>query len=103
MTTTNATSFKTVRNDFKTLVKDAQQMLREATASTGERAEELRIKGLDMLDTAMHKAQELQTAAVQTGKEIAETTDTFVQENPWKAVAIAAGAGILIGMLIARR
>lgn len=103
MTTTNATSFKTVRSDFKTLVRDAQQMLREATASTGERAEELRVKGLDMLDTAMNKAQELQTAAVQTGKEIAETTDTFVQENPWKAVAIAAGAGILIGMLIARR
>jgi len=26
-----------------------------------------------------------------------------VQENPWKAVAISAGIGLLVGMLIARK
>src|SRR4051794_25574789 len=98
-----ASSFKTVRNDFRTLVRDAQQLFREATTNTGDRAEELRGKGLDILDTALSRAQELQTAALETGKEIAETTDDFVHENPWKAVAISAGVGLLVGMLIARR
>jgi ElaB/YqjD/DUF883 family membrane-anchored ribosome-binding protein len=88
---------------MKTLVRDAQELFREATAVTGEKADELRSKGLDMLETALSRAQEMQTAAIETGKEIAESTDDFVRENPWKAVAISAGVGLLVGMLIARK
>lgn len=97
------TSFKTVRHDFKTLVRDAQDLFREATTNTGDRADELRTRGLDMLDVALGKAQELQAQAVETGKEIADTADDFVQQNPWKAVAISAGVGLLVGMLLARK
>lgn len=98
-----ASSYKTVRNDMKALVRDAQQLFREASAATGERADELRSKGQELLDSAAHRAQELQTAAVETGKELASSTDDFVKENPWKAVAISAGIGVLVGMLIARK
>ena len=94
-------SYKTVRNDMKTLVRDAQELFREATAATGERAEELRGKGLEALEHALSRAQEIQAAAVETGKELAENADDFVRENPWKAVAISAGIGMLVGMLIA--
>lgn len=98
-----SSSFKTVRNDMKTLVRDAQELFREATASTGDQAEELRNKGLDMLDAALARAQEMQAVALETGKEIVENADDFVKQNPWKAVAVSAGVGMLIGMLIARR
>ena len=96
-------NIKTVRNDMKTLVQDAQELFREATSATGDRAEELRSKGLHLLDAAMEKAQELQGVAVEKGKEAARATDEFVHENPWKSVAISAGIGLLIGMLISRR
>ena len=36
-------------------------------------------------------------------KEAGQATDAYVRENPWQAVGIAAGAGLLIGMLISRR
>ena len=98
-----ASNVKTVRNDMKTLMKDAQDLFREATSATGEKADELRAKGLGMLETAMTKAQEVQTAALETGKEMAESADDFVKENPWKAVAISAGVGLLVGMLISRK
>mgnify|MGYP001063223913 CR=1 FL=1 len=98
-----ASNVKTVRNDMKTLVKDAQDLFREATAVTGDKADELRVKGLHLLETALSKAQEVQTVAVETSKEVAETADDFVKENPWKAVAISAGVGLLVGMLIGRR
>ncbi len=97
------TNVKTARTDMRTLVKDAQDLFRQATSATGDKAELLRTQGLNLLDSAVTKAQEVQTAALQTGKEVAETTDTYVQENPWKAVAISAGVGVLIGMLIARK
>jgi ElaB/YqjD/DUF883 family membrane-anchored ribosome-binding protein len=96
-------NIKTVRHDMSTLVQDAQELFREATSATGERAEELRNKGLVLLDAAMEKAQELQAVAVEKGKEVAQTTDEFVHENPWKAVAISAGVGLLVGLLVSRR
>ena len=98
-----ATSVKTVRNDMGTLLRDAQELFREATAASGEKADELHQKGIKLLETASVKAQEFQAAAVETGKEVAESVDGFVQENPWKSVAIAAGVGLLVGVLIARK
>jgi ElaB/YqjD/DUF883 family membrane-anchored ribosome-binding protein len=96
-------NIKTVRHDMSTLVQDAQELFREATSATGEKADDLRNKGLMLLDTALERAQELQAVAVEKGKEVAQTTDEFVHENPWKAVAISAGVGLLVGLLISRR
>jgi ElaB/YqjD/DUF883 family membrane-anchored ribosome-binding protein len=96
-------NIKTVRNDMKTLVKDAQELFREASTVTGEKADELRASGLVLLDRAMEKAQEVQAVAVEKGKVAAQNTDEFVHEHPWKAVGIAAGIGLVIGMLISRR
>ena len=98
-----SSKIETVHTDMRTLVKDAQDLFREATSATGEKAEALRAKGMSMLDAATAKAQDMQAAAIETGKEIAESADDYVRENPWQAVAIAAGAGLLIGVLIARR
>ena len=97
------TNVKTARTDMKTLLKDAQDLFRQATSATGDKAELLRTQGANLIDSAMVKAQEVQTAAMQTGKEMAESADTYVQENPWKSVAVSAGVGVLIGMLIARK
>ena len=96
-------NLKTARSDMKSLLQDAQDLFRQATSATGEKAEMLRNQGLSLLDSAVTKAQEVQTAALETGKEMAESADTYVQENPWKAVAISSGVGVLIGMLIARK
>jgi ElaB/YqjD/DUF883 family membrane-anchored ribosome-binding protein len=96
-------NIKTSRNDMKTLIRDAQELFREATTATGGRAEELRAKGLTLLDSATEKAQELQSVALERGKAAAQTTDDFVHQNPWKAVAVSAGVGLLLGMLLSRR
>lgn len=95
--------FKTVRNDMKTLVQDAQQLFREASNSTGEKADELRAKGLVLLDVALEKAQDMQAVAVEKGKAAAHSTDEFVHAKPWQAVGIAAGIGLLVGLLAARK
>ncbi len=96
-------NIKTVRNDMKTLLRDAQELFREASQVTGEKAEELRAKGLVLLDSAMEKAQEIQAVAVEKGKAAAQNTDEFVHKHPWKAVGIAAGVGLIAGLLISRK
>lgn len=96
-------TIKTGKTDLKTLLRDAQDMFRDATSATGTKADELRSRGLTLLDAAIEKAQDAQTVAVSTGKEFADTADEYVRANPWKSVAIAAGAALAIGVLLNSR
>lgn len=97
------TSLSTTKNDMRTLIKDAQVLFQEASSATGQKADELRTKGLAMLDTAVSKAQHAQTMAIEAGKELASSADHLVKENPWKAIAISGGVGLLLGLVIARK
>jgi ElaB/YqjD/DUF883 family membrane-anchored ribosome-binding protein len=96
-------NISTVNNDVKTLVKDAQALFTAATALTGEKAEELRGRGMRALDTALAKAHEAQQSAVAAGKQVAQSTDAYVKENPWRSIAMAAGVGLLVGVILGRR
>lgn len=96
-------SIKTVRNDMKSLVEDARELFREASQNTGDKADELRARGMHLLDGAMERAQEVQALALEKGKVAAQNTDEFVHQKPWQAVGIAAGIGLMVGMLLSRR
>jgi len=96
-------SVKTVRNDLRTLLRDAQELFQEAAEATGERADGLRARGLDLLDTAAYRTRELNAAAIATGRELAASTDEYVHRNPWRATALAAGIGFLAGVAIGRK
>jgi len=89
--------------DVKALVKDAQSLLTAAAALTGNKADELRERGMQMLDVALGKAGQYQDQALVKGKELAHTADVYVKDNPWRTVAVAAGVGLLAGVLLSRK
>lgn len=60
-------NIKLVNNDIKVLIKDAQALFQSATALTGEKAEEARMRAMRVLDTALLRAQELQATALVAG------------------------------------
>jgi ElaB/YqjD/DUF883 family membrane-anchored ribosome-binding protein len=91
------------QTDVKTLVKDAQTLLTAAAALTGEKAEDLRQRGMQMLDVAMGKASQVQGQAIVKGKELAHTADVYVKDNPWRTIAAAAGVGLLVGVILGRK
>ncbi len=93
----------TVNNDVKKLVKDAQALFVAAAALTGDKAEEVRNRGMHLLDAALVKAQDAQTSAIAAGKEMAASADDYVKENPWRAIAAAAGVGLLLGVVLHRK
>lgn len=92
-----------VQTDVKTLVKDAQTLLTAAAALTGEKAEEMRGRGMQMLDVALGKASQVQGQAVVKGKELAHTADVYVKDNPWRTIAAAASVGLLVGVILGRK
>jgi ElaB/YqjD/DUF883 family membrane-anchored ribosome-binding protein len=95
-------SMQDTSTDMKALVRDAQSLLTAAASLTGDKAEELRGRGMEMLDRAMGKASQYQGQAVVKGKELAHTADVYVKDNPWRTVVAAAGVGLLVGMLVSR-
>lgn len=89
--------------DTKALVRDAQALLTAAASFTGKKAEELRGRGMELLDQALGKGSQYKDQALVKGKELAHTADVYVKDNPWRTVVAAAGVGVLVGMLISRQ
>lgn len=96
-------NIKAVNKDVKALVADAQALFNEAAVLTGEQAEEVRNRGMRMLDAILQNAQEGQACALVAGKKIAASTDSYVKENPWRAIAAAAGVCLLAGVILGRK
>jgi len=55
------------------------------------------------MDGTLTRAKELQMSAVESGKKLARNTDEYVHHNPWRAIAVSAGAGLLLGYLLKKR
>jgi len=91
------------QSDFKSLVRDAQSMLSAATGLSGEKAEELRSRGMELLDRALGRAGHYQDQAMERGKELAHEADVYVRDNPYRTLAIAAGIGLALGVLLSRK
>jgi ElaB/YqjD/DUF883 family membrane-anchored ribosome-binding protein len=96
------TKLKTVHTDVNTLIAEAQDLFREAATTTAAKADELRIKGMGLLETAAGQAKAMQTSAIETGKELVANTDDYVNQNPWRAVAISTAVGLVAGLAVAR-
>ena len=98
---TEATKERLV-SDVKTVLSDAEDLLRQSAASTGEQAVQLRERGMAMLRQARDKAQSLQETAVAKSKEAARAADDYVHENPWRSIGVAFSVGIVLGLLVNR-
>jgi ElaB/YqjD/DUF883 family membrane-anchored ribosome-binding protein len=57
----------------------------------------------DGIAKGQYTLKEIQDVVVTKTKQAAETTDTYVHENPWKTIGIAAGLGFVVGLLMAPR
>ncbi|UDG82977.1 putative protein YqjD [Candidatus Vallotia lariciata] len=90
-------------SDIKTVLSDAEDLLKQAASTTGERANELSEKALIRLKQAKEKASDVQVVVVKKGKKAARATDDYVHDHPWTSIGVATGIGMLIGLLINRK
>lgn len=89
--------------DFKVVVADAEALIKATANQGGEAVATLRNRAEESLAVAKAKMAEAQDALVDKTKAAAKVTDVYVHENPWRAVGVAAGVGLVIGLLIGRR
>ena len=89
--------------DFKIVVSDAEELLKATASQAGEKVAVARERIQDSLHKAKVKLAEAEDVIVHETKQTAHAADEYVRDNPWRAVGIAAGVGLIIGLLIGRR
>jgi len=88
-----------IRNDMGTLAEDARALMAATADVAGEKVGEARKR----LAAALESAKEIYGQARDKAVDGVKATDRLVRENPYQAMAIALGAGALIGYLVARQ
>ena len=89
--------------DMKVVVSDAEEILRATAGVAGEKMVDLREHIAERLHDAKMRLADAEAALVDKTKAAARATDDYVNDNPWQAVGIAAGVGLLLGLIIGRR
>lgn len=89
--------------DLKVVINDAEALLRATSAQTGEKIQEVRARAEASLRQARERLSEVEEEALRRARELADATEEYVRDNPWQSLGIAAGIGLVLGVLIARR
>lgn len=90
-------------NDLRVVISDAEELLRMTSDQASEGAADVRGRVQTQMNKAKADLVRLQEMAVSKAKAAGHATDEYVHQNPWKSMGIAAGAGLVIGLLFGRR
>jgi ElaB/YqjD/DUF883 family membrane-anchored ribosome-binding protein len=97
MTTQDAN--ERLATDLKSVVHDAEDLLKATAGEAGEKVKEVRGRLSSALESAKATCEKLQDQTVRAAK----VTDQAIREHPYESIGIAFGVGLLIGVLVGRR
>ena len=103
MATTQNPSKDKLVNDLKSLMSDAEELLKLTAEQQGGKLDDLRARIGDRVAIARERLADAEAAIVDTGRKAVRVTDDYVHENPWQSVGVAAGVAVLLGLLVSRR
>jgi len=103
MTTKTADSRDRLLEDLRAVIADAEELLTLSKDQAGEGAQRLRERVQERLLRARDRLGDIQEGAFERAKAAGVAADDFVHERPWPSIGLAAGVGLLVGLLIGRR
>lgn len=89
--------------DLRMVMLDAEELLKATAGQAGEKVSEARARAEDSIRMAKEALGEMGEEALDRTREAVASADDYVHQNPWAAVGIAAGIGLVVGMLLARK
>ena len=89
--------------DLKVVAQDVEDLLKATASQTGERIAAARERAEESLRSARLRWADASDEAAAKARAAAGAAEDYVRDNPWQAIGIAAGVGLLIGLLIGRR
>ena len=89
--------------DMRMLIRDSEELLRAAQRQGGEQFVAARERLETSLKQARQQLDDAQSALTDRARDTMRQTNHYIHEHPWTAVSVAAGTGMLMGILLARR
>jgi ElaB/YqjD/DUF883 family membrane-anchored ribosome-binding protein len=89
--------------DMQAVIRDAEALLKATAGQAGEKIQEARAKAEDTVKQAKDRLDGMHRSATQRAKEAVGDAEDYVRSNPWKSVGIAAGIGLMLGLLFNQR
>ena len=89
--------------DFRTMIADGEELMKAAASVSGEGFAAARTKFEGKLKSAKEELAGLSRPMLDRTRETAIAANEYVRGNPWTAVGVAMAAGVLIGVLAAKR
>jgi ElaB/YqjD/DUF883 family membrane-anchored ribosome-binding protein len=79
-------------DELRSVIANAEELLRATADQAGPKVQEARARAEESLRSARDRLES-------TGREL----DTQVRAHPWAAVGVAAGIGLVVGILLSRK
>jgi len=96
------TSREKIVSDLKTLITDAEELLKATATQAGDKITVARQRIEQSLIEGRKSLADAERALVERSREAVDIADDYVRENPWSAIGIAAAVGLVIGLLVRR-
>ena len=90
-------------DDLTAVIRDAENLLRATVAETEGTVGEVRARAEESVRQAKARLAGIEEETLEGARAAAGEADEYVRGHPWQAVGIAAGIGLVIGLLIGRR
>lgn len=96
-------STERIVEDLRRVVEDAELLLRETASLAGERVDEVRGRASESWQAARDRLTVLEEGVLGKAQDAAKDAECYVRDNPWQSVGLAAGIGLIVGVLMSRR
>lgn len=89
-----------LRSDLQSVAHDAEALLKATADVAGERVQEARARAQETLRQAYDRIYDRKMQ--KRVRKLARETDSYVRDHSWSVIGIAAGVGLLMGLLTRR-
>jgi ElaB/YqjD/DUF883 family membrane-anchored ribosome-binding protein len=89
--------------DFNLVLSDIEALIRATANQRGAEIAKVRSKAADTVAAMKTRVAGAEVALLSKARQASKIADDYVRESPWRNLGIAAGVGLLIGLLIGRR
>jgi ElaB/YqjD/DUF883 family membrane-anchored ribosome-binding protein len=89
--------------DFRVLMTDVDELVKATASQTGDKIAEVRGRVQQAAAQLRPRLAEAQVVLQNKAAVAVDTADDYIHDNPWTAIGVAAGVGLVIGLLVGRR
>ena len=86
-------------SELQALIEESEKLLKSSASLVGEEGEGLR----EQVSLKLKQALDTVSNVRERSQPMVEATEVYIGGHPWQTVAISAGFGLVLGLLLGRR